>query len=55
MNEKELKELRDIKKLLILNLLESGVKAESIWKLLDMDQGDFSREFPVRKLLKPKK
>jgi hypothetical protein len=54
MSEEELKELRDIKKLLIVSLLKSGVSAESIAQLLDIDRGDFSREFPVRKLLKPK-
>ncbi len=55
MSEKELNELRDIKKLLILSLLKSEVPAESIAQLLDVDTGDFSRDFPVRKLLKPKK
>ena len=48
----ELNELMDIKKLLILLLLKSGVKAESIRKLLNMDQGNFSRMFPITKLLK---
>lgn len=46
----ELKELRAIKKLLILQLLKSGVKADSIALILDMDKGNFSREFPVKKL-----
>lgn len=55
MSEKELRELMDIKKLLILNLLRLDVPAESIAELLGMDKGNFSREFPVRKLLKPKK
>lgn len=54
MSEKELKELGDIKKLLILLLLKLGVEAESIAGLMDIDPGNFSKEFPVRKLLKTK-
>ena len=48
MGEKELKELGDIKKLLILMLLKSGVEAESIAGLMDIDPGNFSKEFPVQ-------
>lgn len=51
-DSEELKELGDIKKLLILQLVKSGVKPESIIKLLDIDQGNFSRMFPIRDLLK---
>lgn len=50
----ELKELGDIKKLLILLLLKSGVEADSIAELMGIDRGNFSRDFPVRKLLKTK-
>ncbi len=52
MNDKELKEVRDIKKLLILQLLNSGVQGDAIAKLLEIDAGNFSRDYPVRKLLK---
>jgi len=52
MAEKELKELQAIKKLLVLRLLAQGVKADAIADLLGMDRGNFSRMFPVRKLLK---
>jgi len=55
MSKEELNELRDIKKLLVLNLLKLEVPAESIADLLKMDPGNFSREFPVKKLLKVKK
>lgn len=54
MSEEELKELQAIKKLLVLELLTQGIKTEAIADLLEMDQGDFSRMFPVRKLLKGK-
>jgi len=54
MSEKELKELRDIKKLLILQLLKMDVQPDSITTVLGMDRGDFSKAFPVRKLLKRK-
>jgi len=50
--EKELKELQAIKKLLVLQLLNQGIQAEAIADLLGMDRADFSRMFPVRKLLK---
>jgi hypothetical protein len=54
MSENELKELKQIKKLLILALLKSNVSADSIAQVLGMDRGDFSREYPVRKLLRKK-
>ena len=54
MVEKELKELQAIKKLLVLQLLNQGIQADAIADLLGMDRGDFSRMFPVRKLLKRK-
>ncbi len=54
MAEKELKELQAIKKLLVLQLLNQGVSAEALADFIGMDQGDFSRMFPVRKLLKKK-
>lgn len=54
MTDEELKELQAIKKLLVLQLLTQGIKTEAIADLLEMDQGDFSRIFPVRKLLKRK-
>lgn len=52
MAEKELKELQAIKKLLVLQLLNQGIQAEALADLLGMDHADFSRMFPVRKLLK---
>jgi len=45
-------QLEDIKKLLILQLLNSGISGTTIAEILGMDQGDFSRAFPVRRLLK---
>ncbi len=54
MAEKELKELQAIKKLLVLQLLNQGIQADAIADLLGMDRADFSRMFPVRKLLKRK-
>ena len=48
-------QLEDIKKLLVMQLLNSGVSASSIAALLGMDPADFSRAFPVRKLLKESK
>jgi hypothetical protein len=52
MTEKEMRELQDIKKLLVLQLLASGVRAGDIARALDMNKGNFSRMFPVRKLSK---
>jgi hypothetical protein len=50
-NSRALKELEDIKKLLIVQLLNSGVQAGSIARLLDMDAGNFSKMFPARELV----
>jgi hypothetical protein len=52
LSEKELNELVSIKKLLVFQLLKEGTPGTSIAKLLGMDQGNFSRMFPVKKLLK---
>ena len=46
----ELKELEDIKELLILQLLASDVKAGAIADVLGIDKGNFSRMFPAKKL-----
>jgi len=54
MSERELKELRTIKKLLVLQLLTQDIKADAIADLLEMDRADFSRMFPIRKLVKRK-
>lgn len=51
MVEKELEELQSIKKLLVVQLLTQGIQAKPIAELLQMDPSDFSRMFPVRKLL----
>jgi len=55
MGEEELRELRNIKRLLTLQLLSSGIQAKTIADILEIDPGHFSREFPVRKLMKNKK
>jgi hypothetical protein len=47
--------LEDIKKLLVLQLLNSGVNGATVADILEMDRGDFSRAFPVKKLLKQKR
>jgi hypothetical protein len=52
LDEKSLKELQQIKRLLIAQLLLQGVSASDIADILGIDQGDFSRTFPVRKLFK---
>jgi hypothetical protein len=52
MTEKELRELQDIKNLLVLQLLASDVRAGDIVRVHDMDKGNFSHMFPVRKLSK---
>lgn len=49
-NEKMLKELEAIKKLLVLQLLNSGVQANTIAKLLKMQKSNFSTMFPLRRL-----
>jgi hypothetical protein len=45
-------QLEDIKRLLVLQLLHSGVSASSIATLLEIDPADFSRLFPVRRLIR---
>jgi hypothetical protein len=45
-----LKELGDIKRLLILLLLKDGASQGDVARALQMDQGNFSRMFPARKL-----
>lgn len=45
-----LKELEDIKRLLILLLLKAGTSQGEVARALQMDQGNFSRMFPARKL-----
>lgn len=52
MAEAELRELQAIKKLLVLDLLNKGIQAQSLAWLVEMDPADFSRMFPVKKLLK---
>src|SRR5437867_2490812 len=53
MSEKEItEELKDIKKLLILHLLASSVRAAEIAEILDMKESNFSRDFKTRKLIK---
>jgi len=52
MREQEMKELESIKKLLVLQLLNQGIQAGAVAELLGMDPGDFSRMFPVKKLLR---
>lgn len=47
----EVEELQTIKKLMIMQLLKQGYKAGTIAKVIGMDPGDFSRMFPVKKLL----
>ena len=54
MAEEELKELEAIKKLLVAQLLNQGIQASALAEFLGMDPGEFSRQFPVRKLLKRK-
>jgi len=51
LDEKELKELQMIKRLLVLQLLNQGIAGKALADLLEMDGGDFRRMFPVRKLL----
>jgi hypothetical protein len=50
------RELSKIKDLLILDLFTRGVQPVQIAKMLGVDAGNFSREYPMRKILgKPKK
>jgi hypothetical protein len=51
MSDKELKELKDIKKLLVLQLIATGVKPIEIAEMLDMKKSNFSRDFPAHKLI----
>lgn len=44
------KELDSIKKLLILFLMKAGTSQGEIAKVLGVDQGNFSREFPARSI-----
>jgi hypothetical protein len=52
MPKDQVDQLEDIKKLLVLQLLNSGVTAGALATLLGLDPGDFSRLYPVRRLLK---
>lgn len=50
------RELADIKKLLILDLFVREVKPRQIAKMLGVDAGNFSRMYPMRGILgKPNK
>jgi hypothetical protein len=50
------RELDEIKKLLILDLFSRGVKPNQIAKILGVDKGNFSRAYPMREILgKPAK
>ncbi len=51
-NEREIKELETIKKLLVLQLLNSGVQANTIAKMLGIKKSYFSKMFSFRKLVK---
>ncbi len=52
MPKDQTEQLEDIKKLLVLQLLNSGISGAAIASLLEMDPGDFSRAYPIKKLLK---
>jgi hypothetical protein len=54
-DEKALKELVAIKKLLVLQLLSAEIQATSIARLLEMDKTTFSKMFPARELLPKRK
>ncbi len=43
-----LKELQDIKRLLVLGLIRSGVSQEHVAKALGVSQSSISRMFPVK-------
>jgi hypothetical protein len=45
-----LKELDDIKRLLILLLIKAGASQREVAASLQTDAGNFSRMFPVRKI-----
>lgn len=49
------KELDSIKKLLILQLVTSGVQAQDIGKVLGLAKSDMSRLVPTRKIKKKRK
>ena len=46
-----IRELSDIKKLLILDLMTRGVKPMQIARILDIDKGQFSRMYPMREII----
>ena len=48
-------EVLAIKRLLILQLLKTGAGQKEVAFALGMDKGNFSRMFPVRKILGAKK
>ena len=53
MNEKELKEeLRDIRNLLVAQLLVSGVQISEIEEILELGEGNFNKAYNARKLIK---
>ena len=54
MDEKSQKLLEDIKKLMILNLLSSGVQGKDIAQALGIDKSTLSRILPARKVKKPR-
>ena len=51
MNNKEIELLEDIKKLLILQLLASRVRANEIAEIFEMDPSNFSKAYPASKLI----
>jgi hypothetical protein len=53
-NEKELKELVAIKRLLLLFLIKTGASQDELTLALQKDQADISRMMPVRKIKKYK-
>lgn len=48
--DKELKELQDIKSLLVAQLLILGVKTTEIEEILQIGVGNFNKSFKMRKL-----
>lgn len=52
MNSKELKELQDVKKLLILQLIAAGVQAGEIEEILQLGERNFGKAFHAGKLIK---
>ncbi|HLI46035.1 MAG TPA: hypothetical protein VKU94_02465 [Geobacterales bacterium] len=51
MNNTELKELQAIKKLLVLHLLASGIKASEIEEVLGLGERNFGKSFDAGKLM----